>query len=423
MRNKSVFLLSVLVLTLVSACTLLSKKELVNSFVVRVSAEDLFSELSMHTKDADFRKALQLAHEMQFEQADKTYTELFGEAYEKIAPETHMVLHFFPRGFHETIAPDADNAEVLAVLQKELDYQIDATMNVLRVRLDRYGLTHHYIQRIDDSEDILIELPEVEDPGRLKRLIETKGELSFWPTYDLSEVSGYLEKANKALRGVDIREIQKQLTSEKEDETDATGEVATVDDAVRERAKEFPLYTFLDFSMVIDNSGRLINNYGAMIGTALRKDTAMVNYLLKQEQEIFPEDLHFYWGYKPLAQDGESLPLFAIKAQNMNRAILDNTHITGASPQLDTNGQFEVHVSMNQEGGMYWKRLTKLNIKKSIAVMLDDYVYAYPRVASEVTGGETVIRGQYTEQEALDLANILQTGPLPLSVQIVKVDL
>lgn len=389
MRNKSVFLLSVLAVSLVSACTLLSKKELVNSLVVRVSAEDLFSELAMHSQDADFRLALEQTHEMQLEQQDRSYTELFGEAWEKIAPETHMILHFFPRGFHETLAPDADNAEVLAALQKELDYRIDATMNALRVRLDRFGLTHHYIQRIDLSEEILIELPEVENADRLKRLIVAKGELRFWPSYDLSKVLKYLEKANAALGDPE---------------------------------EEFPLYSILDFSPVMDQSGRLMNLYGALTGTVLKKDTARMNDLLEQEQNVFPEDLHFYWGHKPLAQDGESVPLYAIQAENTNKAPLNYTHITDARPQMDSNDQFEVGLSMNSIGARLWQRLSADHIGECIVVMLDDYVYACLPVEAEVTGGETVIRGSFTEQEALDLANILQTGPLPLAVRVVKVD-
>ncbi|MCB2197500.1 MAG: hypothetical protein KQH79_16690 [Bacteroidetes bacterium] len=409
MINKKTISVFILVALIFTSCTLLSKKELENSFTVKVSADKLLLSLSSNNSDEKFHEALKVANEMQGNSSE-TYVTLFGKAYNTINPDASLAKIFSTAYLRNDINFNSTNEEVLGVLQKEVDQGINQTINVLKARIKRYGIPHQNVTRIGNSENILIELPAVKNINSVRHLIETQAQLEFWETYQVSEIFSYLEKVNA------------NLADDKKIESAIKMKVDKTDEESRDFVKKYPLFAFL--YPAVDGSGQLIQ--GPVAGYAAIGDTSTVNYLLnyKSVQDILPQDLRFYWTYKPHPQDETMLQLLAIKVTTRKGdAPLDGSVITDVTLKRDQNDNTTIHLSMNSEGAKIWQRLTRNNIGKSIAITLDDYVYAFPRVQSEIQGGQTSITGQFTEEEAQVLVSILQTGPLPAPVRIVEENL
>lgn len=405
-KTISAYALAVLIFT---SCTLLSKKELENSFVVKVSADKLLLSLSSNNSDEKFHEALKVAMEMEGNSSE-TYVTLFGKAYNTINPDASLAKIFSTVYLRDNINFNSTNEEVLGVLQKEVDLGINQTINILKARIDRYGIRHQNVTRIGNSENILIELPAVENINSVRHLIEAQAKLEFWETYLVSEIFSYLEKVNA------------NLADDKKIESAMEMKIDEKDEQSRDFVKNYPLFAFL--YPAVDMSGQLIQ--GPVAGYAAIGDTSTVNYLLnyKSVQEILPKDLRFYWTYKTHPQDETMLSLLAIKVTTRKGdAPLDGRVITDVVQERDQNENTTIHLSMNSEGAKIWQRLTRANIGRSIAITLDDYVYAFPRVQSEIQGGQTSITGQFTEEEAQVLVSILQTGPLPAPVRIIEENL
>lgn len=406
MTNKKTILACVLVAFIFTSCTLLSKKELENSFVVKVSADEFLLSLSSNSKDEKFLDAVEIANEMQ-RVSSEDYVTLFGKSFIEVNPNASLATIFSTVDLRNYINFNSTNEEVLGVLQKELDNVINNTIIILKARIDRYGIFHQKVSRIGNSGNILIELPAVENVDRMRRLIEVRGKLEFWETYELSEIYNYFVEVNTSLR------------DDKKIETAIEMKVDEMDEEFRDFAKEYPLFAFL--SPALDGKMRLMQ--GPVVGYVAIRDTSTVNYILnnKSVKEILPQDLRFCWGYKPLPQDENMMQLLAIKVTTRDGdALLDGLVITDVIQKRDQNDNTTIQLSMNSYGAKIWQRLTAENIGRSIAITLDNYVYSYPTVQSEIKGGLTSITGNFTENEAQDLVNILRTGPLPITVRIVE---
>lgn len=339
--------------------------------------------------------------------SSENYITLFGRAFSDADPNASLAAIFSTVQLRDRISYNSTNEEVLSALKHELDDAIDKSINILRVRIDRYGIRHQNIQRIGNSENILIELPAVENIDRVKHLIEARAKLGFWETYELSEIYSYMEKVNANL--LDDEEFKSAIAMK----------VDEMDEESRDFVKRYPLFAFL--YPAVNSNGQLMQ--GPVVGYAAIRDTSTVNYILnnKSVKEIFPQDLRFYWTYKPLPQDKTMLQLLSIKLTGRyGNAPLDGSVITDVTQKHDQNDNIEINMSMNREGAKIWQRLTRNNIGRSIAIILDDYVYSFSRVMSEIKEGQISITGQFTEDEAQNLVNILRTGPLPLSVKIVE---
>ncbi len=410
---------------------------------LEVAVDDLIRALSHYNTDSTFNAALQQARVMQ-RGSQEDFVTLFGRAFEEIDPNARLASIFLTLDLRDKININTTNAEVLNVIRSETDAAIDNAFNIVRTRIDRFGVAQPNIQQLQTKGRILVELPGVKDQKRVRSLLQGTAMLEFWETYENQEVYTYLLQANERLREMQASQQKTEVTETAEEEqTEAGEQIAEKDSTELESSllaeleaagdttqlglddlenfrKEFPLFALLNPST--DQQGQLFP--GPAIGIAHSKDTAKVNEYLKREQikNIFPRDMMFRWTAKSTDQAGNYYRLIALKANTRDgRAPLDGDVITDARQDFDHFGSHpEVSMTMNSEGAKTWQRLTKENIGKSIAIVLDGYVRSFPTVQNEISGGRSSITGLETIEEAKDLANILKSGKMPAPARIIQ---
>jgi SecD/SecF fusion protein len=404
---------------------------------LEVSVVDLVKSLSNFSKDSTFSAAIKLAVEKQ-KNSQEDFVTLFGKAFEEVSPSGKLASIFNTLELKDQIKYNSTNAEVLDVLRKETKVAIDNSFNIIRTRIDRFGVAQPNIQPLQTAGRILVELPGIDDPKRVRKLLQGTANLEFWETYDNSEVYQYLAQANQKL--VEIQSIKTQVAPAV---TDTTVKAAATTDTANsllneldnkaktdsasvgkndDMAKQFPLFSILSPSATAQ--GQLYP--GAAVGTAHSKDTATVNAYLKMDQikALMPRNLTFKWTAKAIDEDEKFFRLIAIKVTSRDgRAPLEGDVITDARQDYaDMGSSPEVSMTMNSEGAKIWARLTKENVGKSIAIVLDGYVRSYPNVNGEITGGRSSITGLESIEEANDLANILKSGKMPAPAIIIAED-
>ena len=410
--------------------------------ILEVSVEDILRSLSNYNPDKTFNEALARARQRQL-QTQGDFLTLFANAFNELDPQARLASIFGTVEMKDKINFNSTNEEVLKVLEKEIDNAIDNAFNILRTRIDRFGVTQPNITRLSTRGRILIELPGVNNPQRVRELLSGTASLEFWETYENSEIIGYLAQANNLLREI-VANTQKQadslkLATEKisagQQDTTRKGEESILElikkDTTKTEGKSETLEQFTAqnplFGILrphVDPKGQPYQ--GSLIGLASFRDTATVNKYLKMNQirSLFPRDLRFYWSQEPYKYDDTKTfyELHAIKVTTRDgRAPLDGSVITSARPSTGViSSEIKVEMSMNAEGAKTWARLTRENIGRCIAVVLDGYVRSWPRVTTEITGGNSEITGNFTLEEAQDLANILMSGKLPAPARIVS---
>lgn len=398
---------------------------------LEVSVSEILKSLSNNSTDTSFTKALARATEMQQFSKDDFIT-LFGKAFNEVAPNGKLSKIFGTYELKELITPESTNAQVIAVLRKQTDGAISNSFNVLRNRIDRFGVVQPNIQRLGNSGRILVELPGVKDPTRVRKLLQGTANLQFFETYELAQIAQPIFAANAK-----VAEIQKMATPAQDTAATATSAAAASKsglasqlkkelskDSTKINSAEYPLFSVL--TPYIDGNGNA--NPGSIVGRSRVIDTAKVNSFLNMAavKALFPRDLRFMWGVKPITtpdrKETDLMELYAIKVSGRDgKAPLDGSVIVDASKQYeDRQGSVEVSMLMNTEGSKTWARLTNDNIGKQIAIVLDDYVYSAPRVNQAIEGGRSSISGNFTSQEADDLANVLKSGKLPAPARIVQ---
>jgi SecD/SecF fusion protein len=401
--------------------------------------------LANNNKDSTFVKAIALAKEKK-KNSGKDFLTLFGESFEEIDPNASLAAIFNTIELKDKIEFNSTNKEVLKVIKKESQAAIDNSFNILRSRIDRFGVVQPNIQKLETAGRILIELPGVEDQERVRSLLQGTANLEFWETYTNGEIYPYLLKANEKIK--DIEDAKKELADstkeeiaivtegkqpEKEKGKDATlieqlesDSIAAKDSSAMgasQIAENYPLFAVLQPS-VNPRTNELLD--GSVIGMAKYTDTSKVNKYLKMEQirAIFPRNVSFKWHVKSYKYDeSESYyELHAIKETGRNgNPPLDGDVITDARGEFgQSKASSEVTMSMNVDGAKTWARLTKNNIGGFIAIVLDDYVYSAPKVNVEIKGGRSSITGDFSINEAKDLANILKSGKLPAPARIIQ---
>ena len=384
--------------------------------MLQVQLEDLVKALSGNSTEPQFHQALALAKSRSVN-SQSDFITLFGEAWEEITGGARLSQVFGTYEMRESITPESSNAEVLSVIKKEAESAVANSFNVLRNRIDRFGVTQPSIQKLGNSGRILVELPGVKEPERVRKLLQGTASLEFWTTFENGEIAPYLAEANEVLAGILAEEkpaaaaaapagdiVAEELGSNAE---------AEANEALR---AQNPLFAVLQ---------PVQGNTGACIGYATSADTAKVNRYLAMPQvaAIFPAEFRPMWGVKPVGDTENIYELVAIKASSRDgQAPLDGSVITNANVSYDsrTNGEPKVSMSMNAEGANIWAHLTKDNIGKQIAIVLDGTVYSYPVVNGEIAGGNSEISGHFTVEEATDLVNVLKSGKLPAPATIVQ---
>ena len=400
---------------------------------MEVSVVDIIKAMANNSKDETFNAAIAQAKKMQAN-SGKGFVTLFGEAFNQIDPNAQLSSPdiFGTLELKDKIPFGASNSEVLKVIKEETDAAIDNTYNILRSRIDRFGVAQPNIQKADVSGRIIIELPGIKDAARVRKLLQGTASLEFWETYSAPEVMGYLNAANTKLAEINAAadvtveeaEVVEEAKEEAKDEDvalldkieeGAQDSLANTQDA-KAMAKMYPLFSVL-------NPTQQGGSSKAVVGMSHIKDTAEVNDILKMPaiKSSLPRNLKFFWGVKPIDEAGNVFELFAIKVTSRDgKAPLDGDAVTSAREQVDQQtAKYEVSMSMSGEGAKAWARLTKDNVNRAIAVVLDGYVYTAPNVIGEIKGGQSQITGGFSVTEAKDLANILKSGKLPAPAHII----
>ena len=422
---------------------------------LEVSVKDIVNALSGHSQDPVFLQAMQEATIRQ-EKSQGDFVTLFGEAFEEIDPNARLASIFLYEFKDKGITVNSTNSEVLKVLRSESEDAINRSYQILRTRIDRFGVAQPNIQKMENSGRILVELPGIKDPKRVRKLLQGTAQLEFWETYKFSEIQRYINEANAELaRTRKAQNSLEQTAAEEESATVEGEEIAqaegaeavadstesnlldqlaenkeqandslTEDEAFKQYYENNPLFAYLHPSYYQNEAGQMVAAETACVGLAQVKDTAAINQMLTEVKgkNIFPRNLKFAWTVKPEKRDGETefLELVALKMSRDNKCALGGEVITDARQDYNQTNQVEVTMQMNSEGAKTWKRLTGESIGKQIAIVLDDYVYSYPTVQNEIGGGRSSITGNFTIEEAQDLANILKAGKLPAPARILE---
>ena len=380
--------------------------------MLQVQLEDLVRALSKNNQSAEFNNAIALAKENQKDSREDFIT-LFAEAWKQTSNGLPLAHVFGTIDMVGKIGPESTDAEVIEVIRAESESAIANSFNVLRNRIDRFGVTQPNIQKLGNSGRILVELPGVKEPERVRKLLQGTASLEFWPTFNYSEVRGYLDEANALLAQIVVDETPVVETPAVEADSLLAAELEQKT-AEAELMKQNPLYAVLTPAQF----------ESACIGYAHYSDTSKVNkYLaMPQVKALFPAEFRPMWTVKASAMDENIFELVAIKAVSADgKAPLDGGYVTDARVQFGTSaGTPEVSMSMNGEGAGIWARLTGDNVGKQVAIVLDGMVYSYPRVNGKIEGGSSSITGDFTLEEAEDLANVLKSGKLPAPATIIQ---
>ncbi|MBO4566036.1 MAG: protein translocase subunit SecDF [Bacteroidales bacterium] len=387
--------------------------------MLQVQLEDLVKAISGNSQNPAFLQAIELAKQ-RVVGSQSDFITLFADAWKETSGGARLAQVFGTYEMRDRIKPESTDDQVISVIKEEAESAIANSFNVLRNRIDRFGVTQPSIQKIGNTGRILVELPGVKEPERVRKLLQGTASLEFWTTFDAAEITPYLQEANNLLAqyaaAEDVPAVEEQAESDIVSE-ELKAQTESEDNLAAYR-KANPLFAVLQPSNYRGN---------ACIGFAAAADTAAVNKYLAMPEvaALFPAEFRPMWSVKPseYMQADNIFELVAIKSSSRDgKAPLDGGVVTDA--RVTTNdrrgGSPTVSMTMNAEGANIWARLTKENIGKQIAIVLDGTVYSYPTVNSEITGGSSEISGNFDMEEATDLTNVLKSGKLPAPATIVQ---
>ncbi|MBQ4038171.1 MAG: protein translocase subunit SecDF [Bacteroidaceae bacterium] len=399
--------------------------------IMEVSVPDVVKVLADHKDDAAFNEAIANAKKQSLT-SQSDFITLFVNEYKRLAPESSLATLFATQQLKDKVNTRSTDSEVEKVLREEVQAAIDNSFNVLRTRIDRFGVVQPNIQTLEGAMGrIMIELPGVKEPERVRKLLQGSANLEFWETYNASEILPALQNADAKLAAIaapaeekPAAEAATEAAAEEKKEASTEdvaaaleGEKTEAEAADADMAKLHPLASVLQF-----------NNNGCVVGYAHYKDTAAINTMLANPEvkKILPRDLRLYWGVRAVDAETTNLfyELYAIKSTQRNgRAPLEGDVVVSAADTYDQYGRPCVTMSMNTDGARRWAHLTKANIGRAIAIVLDGCVYSAPNVNSEITGGRSEITGNFTIEQTKDLANVLRSGKMPAPARIVQEDI
>lgn len=419
--------------------------------ILEIAVEDIIRSLaaSQFLTDPVFTETMTLARAKK-SNSQSDFVDLFAEAFEELNPGAQLAQFFMTPETRGEIDFTTTNANVVTFLKAEAEDAIDNSYNVLRNRIDRFGVVQLNIQKLERQGRILVELPGVKEPERVARLLTGTANLEFWTTYRASEVWNYMDQANRTLATILAAENitstdEVSVTPEGETEVvegdellpqddllaqddlllDTTGldllseldSTSVLDDQEAQFYRENPLLAVI--TPYLDNSRQFIP--GSTVGVVLLKDTAKVNaYLaIPQIRQLFPSDMKFAWHFQPDGEEQQFIRLHSLKSTRNNQPAMDGKYVTDARVGTDPyTGEFNVSMNMNAEGAKRWANLTRENVNQAIAIVMDGLVYSAPNVSEEIKGGSSSISGQFSQTDADDLANILKSGKMPARARI-----
>ena len=420
--------------------------------ILEIAVQDIIRSIAapQYLTDPVFTETMALARQKK-SNSQSDYVDLFAEAFEELNPGAQIAQFFMTPETRGQIDFNTTNQEVVEFLKIEAEDAIDNSYNVLRNRIDRFGVVQLNIQKLERQGRILVELPGVKEPERVAKLLTGTANLEFWTTYQAAEVWNYLEQANTTLANIlQVDEAVEEQVEETEtgaietETTETTDESASLLDIPQEEllldTAGLDLLTDLDSTQLyddqetqfyrenpllavltpyLDNERQFIP--GSTVGVVLLKDTAKVNQYLSipQIRQLFPSDMIFAWHFQPDGVEQQFVRLHALKATRNGQPALDGKYVTDARVGTDPyTGEFNVSMNMNSEGAKRWANLTRENVGEALAIVLDELVYSAPRVSEEIKGGSSSISGNFTQADADDLANILKSGKMPARAHI-----
>ena len=405
--------------------------------ILEISVPDVVENLADHKTDVAFTKSMEQARAEE-ETSQEDFITLFINAYHKNAPGHKLAEIFATQQLQGKVNPQSTDSEVEKALRQEVQAAIDSSFNFVRTRIDKFGVVQPNIQKLEGQEGrIMVEMPGISEPERMRKLLQGSANLEFWETYNAQEIIPYLvqldsrmandgQQEAKADTTAKDAEVADTVAAKKEapkakfqikNDTKKAAVKETPEAQLAEAKKQHPLLALLQTT----NGNSL-----ALVGYASVRDTAAINSIIYSElaKQVLPSDVKLLWGAKPA--DGIAAKniyeLYALKiTTTTGRAPLEGDVITDAKDQFDQiTGQPEVSMSMNADGARRWAALTKANIDKAIAIVLDGVVYSAPRVNGEITGGQSSISGSFTIEDTKDLANTLKSGRMPAPARIVQ---
>lgn len=422
---------------------------------LEVSVAEIIRGLSNNSNDPTFTKALSQAVERQ-KKDPKSFVIIFGEEFKKINPNAKLAINFQTIELKGKIDFNTPDEEVLKFLQERVEDAIATSENTLRARIDKFGVTQPNIQRLASSGRILIELPGVTDKKRVRKLLQGTANLEFWETFDNKDIYPLLEQANTRLKEIlspvadsaktdsaavaDVKtadvepakEVAKKdtvsasLSAQLGTSSDTTKKIGeTKADTMARLRKENPLFAVLSPAIGRDDKGQSTLGMGPVIGYAAIADTGKINayFRMQKIKSIFKPYTRFFWTFKAVDKEETTVQLVAIDgSRERGKAALSGDIITEARKVFDQQGSGspQISMSMTSDAAIAWKHLTKDNIGKSVAIVLDNSVYSFPTVQGEIAGGTSSITGNFSIEEADDLINILKAGKLPATSRIVE---
>ena len=387
--------------------------------ILKLNAGDLVKNLANNSEDPNFKKAIDAASKST---SQSNYIDQFVTEYKRLVPNANLAVLFGAGDLRDQINPSTSEAKVIELLKEKYNSAVEASFNVLRTRIDRFGVVAPNLQRLEGQGRILVELPGVKDPERVRELLQRSANLQFWRTYKYEEIASDLQGLSARLLALSAPEAQPIPVPAESPLDDSLAIVEVQEPAPVAKAPVAVRDTLSNYLML---GGR----GGATVGMARDKDRNRIDSLLAiaYEYQLLPEDLTLLWGAKAI-QDPQTrkvtdlYELYAIRTNRSGKPDLSGDVVTTAKADVDNRGiggvNPHVSMSMNPEGAQIWARLTKENEKRSIAIVLDGVVYSAPNVENEITGGQSSISGNFTIEEATDLANVLNSGKMETSIVI-----
>ena len=394
--------------------------------VLEISVPDVIDFLADHKQDVAYQKALEMAKQEETK-SQKDFITLFVDAYHQVAPGHKLAEIFATQELKGKVSTQSTDGEVVKALREAVASAIDNSYNVVTNRIDQYGVVQPNIQKLEGQEGrLMVEMPGIREPERMRKLLQGSANLEFWETYNNQEINPYLTQLDQRLANADTKTDTTATASNKEvqgkkapakklvlDRSDAAEGGNAQMDAMK---KMHPLLSMLQ---------TIPGNALSLVGYASVRDTAAINKIIYSQlaKQIFPSDLKLLWGAKPAEGLNKKnvFELYALKVTTADgRAPLEGDVVTFAKDEFDQHGRPQVSMTMNSEGAREWAALTKANAGKAIAIVLDGVVYSAPNVKGEISGGQSVISGNFTIEDTKDLANTLKSGRMPAPAKIVQ---
>ena len=418
---------------------------------LEIGVEDVVKQLAGNSDDPDFNAAINCAIEKQ-ETEQAAYVDLFVECLNEIAPNASLGAIFSNQ--ERSISVSTPNEEVITLLREESDAAIDRTFNIIRTRIDQFGVVSPTLQKQESTGRILLELPGVKEPERVRKILRSTAKLEFWETHGLQEAVPVILEINEKLKSVmgltvDSTATDSTLIADASTSTDSTANATDstgsdtsssslsealedqpteLSDAEQQEAEEKFKRENPFFAVLNPMNYQNMAATSPIVGAATSNDTAQVNEYLNMEEVkvVIPDNMKFAWTFKAIkdetGNETDVFQLIAIKTNLDDQAALGGDVVDVARMNFDERGRAVVNMNMNSEGTQRWGQITEANVGRHVAILLDNYVYSFPVVNDKISGGSSVISGDFEVKEAQDLANVLRAGQLPVKARIESED-